>query len=167
MPKLIKSDGTLVDDGVTVLRDATGVLPGGPVLVPLARWLAEHDALRARGDVGVWLAPADDPAALAADVASLALIGVDFPTFADGRGYSTARLLRDRYGYRGQLRAIGGVQRDQLAYLLQVGFDAFALSEGSDVEGAVAGLRDFTDGYQLTHLRAPWFRRRAAQEAGA
>jgi uncharacterized protein (DUF934 family) len=90
MPKLIKSDGTLVDDGVTVLRDAAGVLPGGPVLVPLARWLAEHDALRARGDVGVWLAPADDPAALAADVASLALIGVDFPTFADGRGYSTA-----------------------------------------------------------------------------
>ena len=73
-------------------------------------------------DVGVWLAPADDPGgARARTLASLPVIAVDFPAFTDGRGYSTARLLRERYGYTGELRAIGDVQRDQLHYLRQVG----------------------------------------------
>ena len=70
-----------------------------PVLVPLALWQCRRPALlRRRGDVGVWLAPADDPAALAADLAALPLIAVDFPQFTDGRGYSIARLLRERHG---------------------------------------------------------------------
>ena len=115
----------------------------------------------------MWLAPADDPAALADDLASLALVAIDFPSFTDGRGYSSARLLRERLGYRGELRAVGDIQRDQLYYLSQVGFDAFAVAEERDVEAALAGLRDFSDGYQITQARTPWFRRRDAPERTA
>jgi len=159
MPQLIKR-GALAADRFTLVRDATAELPAGPVIVPLASWLAQRDAFAARGDVGVWLAPADDPAALASDVARLPVVAVDFPQFADGRGYSSARLLRERFGYAGELRAIGDIQRDQFAYLAQCGFDALALRDDKDVTDALAGLADFTDGYQLTYLRTPWFRRR-------
>jgi len=162
MPRLIKG-GALVDDPYVLARDATSLadLPRGvPVLVPLTLWRAEHATLAARQGVGVWLAPADDPADLAGDVASLPVIAVDFPSFTDGRGYSTARLLRERYGYTGELRAIGDVQRDQFYCLHQSGFDAFALRDDKDVADALAGLRDFSDGYQRTQQRAPWFRRR-------
>jgi uncharacterized protein (DUF934 family) len=163
MRPLIKG-GALVDDPYLLVRGvkALGEVPEGvPVIVPLALWLAERDALAARGDVGVLLAPADDPDALAPDLDSLALVAVDFPSFTDGRGYSTGRLLRERYGYRGELRAVGDVQRDQLYYLYQVGFDAFGLAEDVDPLSALRGFADFSDGYQLTQSRTPWFRRRA------
>jgi uncharacterized protein (DUF934 family) len=160
MPQLIKNGG-LVADGWTLVREAASVadLPGICVIVPLAFWLAAHDDLRARRDVGVWLAPADDPALLAADAATLPLIAVEFPKFTDGRGYSIGRLLRERFGFGGELRAIGDIQRDQLYYLHQVGFDAFALRDDKDAQEALRSLRDFSDGYQSTNRRTPWFRR--------
>jgi uncharacterized protein (DUF934 family) len=164
MRRLIKH-GALVDDAYVVVREAGSLadLPRGvPVIVPLHLWQVEHEALIARSGVGVWLAPDADPAVLADAVATLPVIAVDFPAFADGRGYSIARLLRERYAFAGELRAIGDIQRDQLAYLLQSGFDAFALREDRDVAEALAGLADFSDGYQVTTLRTPWFRRRAA-----
>ncbi len=159
MPQLIRNRA-LADDRWTLVREALAALPAGPVIVPLAVWTAQRATLAARGDVGVWLAPADEPAEIAGDLVGLPLVAVDFPQFTDGRGYSIARLLRQRYGYQGELRAIGDVQRDQLAYLAQVGFDAFAIRDGKDARDALAGLRDFTDGYQLTAARTPWFRRR-------
>ena len=161
MPQLIKNRAP-AQDPFTLLRAADDPLPASPAIVPLAAWKAKRDALAARGDVGVWLASADDPAEIADDVACLPLVAVDFPQFSDGRGYSTARLLRERYGFTGELRAIGDIQRDQLAYLAQCGFDAFAIRDGKDVQDALAGLDDFSDGYQLTAARTPWFRRRAA-----
>ena len=157
MSQLIKG-GALHDDRWVLVRAAASLaeLPdGAPVIVPLAFWLQHRAVLVARGEVGVWLAPADDPAALAPDVARLPLVAVDFPQFTDGRGYSHARLLRSRYGYTGELRAIGDVLRDQLYYLTQSGFDAFALREGRDAQDALGSLADFTDGYQLTQLRTP------------
>jgi uncharacterized protein (DUF934 family) len=169
MRRLIK-DGALVDDAYALVREATGLphLPSGaPVIVPLALWRSEHAVLARRAGVGVWLAPADDPTELAGDLGSLPVIAVDFPVFTDGRGYSTGRLLRERYGYAGELRAIGDVQRDQLYYLHQAGFDAFAMREDKDIESALDGLRDFRDGYQQTQRRAPWYRRRAARATGA
>lgn len=166
MPRLIKR-GSIVEDAFTLVREAVSLadLPEAtPVIVPLKLWNAARAVLMARGDAGVWLSPADDPAQVAADLAFLPVIAVDFPAFTDGRGYSTGRLLRERYGYAGELRAIGDIQRDQLYYLHQVGFDAFAVRDDKDIEAALAGLRDFTDGYQLSNLRAPWFRRRTAVE---
>ena len=161
MPQLIKN-GALIADGWTLVREAASVadLPGISVIVPLAFWLAARDDLRARRDVGVWLAPADDPALLAADAATLPLIAVEFPKFTDGRGYSIGRLLRERFGFGGELRAIGDIQRDQLYYLAQCGFNAFALRDDRSADDALAGLAVFSDGYQLTHARVPWFRRR-------
>ncbi len=158
MPQLIKG-GHVVEDRWTLQREVTDPLPATPVIVPLADWIAGREALCARSDVGVWLAPSDDPALLADDVATLPLIAVDFPKFADGRGYSSARLLRERFGFMGELRAVGDVARDQLYYLHQVGFDAFVLRDGKDAQDALASLRDFSDGYQVTYRRTPWFHR--------
>jgi len=93
--------------------------------------------------VGVRLEPADDPAQIAGDLPRLALVAVNFPKLADGRGYSTGYLLRRRYGYRGELRAVGDILRDQLFYLARSGFDAFQLREGADAHAALPSLRDF------------------------
>ena len=109
------------------------------------------------------LEPHEDPAALAGRFASAARVEVNFPKFTDGRGYSIARLLRERFGYAGELRAVGDVQRDQLFYLSRVGFDAFLLRDGEDAEGALAALEDFSEAYQSSVERPrPLFRRRGA-----
>jgi phosphoadenosine phosphosulfate reductase len=167
MPQLIKN-GALAEDRYTLLREAASLaeVPAGPAIVPLSLWQAERATLRARGDVGVWLAPACDPAALTGDIGALPLIAVDFPQFSDGRGYSIARLLRDRHGFNGELRAIGDVQRDQLYLLAECGFDAFALRADRDAADALAGFSDFAGVYAATtRTPRPWFRRRTPVSA--
>jgi len=165
MPLLIK-DRVVIEDRWILLREATALadVPGSvPVIVPLALWIAEHAALAVRGYVGVWLKPSDDPDALAVDIATLPLIAVDFPQFSDGRGYSTARLLRHKYAFAGELRAIGDILRDQLYYLQQCGFNAFAVRADRDIGDALKGLGDFSDGYQSTVRQpVPLFRRRVS-----
>ncbi len=161
MPRIIK-DGAVVEDGWQVLTDAEGTLPDGPVLVPLARWQSEREALLARGDCGVWLQSTDEPEDLAGDLGRLPLIAIDFPEFKDGRGYSSARILRDRLGYRGELRAIGDVLRDQLFYMKRCGFTSFAIRADRDPEEALESLQDFRETYQAaTDNPVPLFRRRA------
>ncbi len=138
-------------------------LPEGPVLVPLAYWKEHRTQLSARGNVGVWLAPADEPREIAADLGALALVAVQFPKLGDGRGYSTAFLLRSRYGYRGELRAFGELGRDQLFHLARVGFDSFRLAEHHDPHAALASLDDFSVKYQgSVDDPTPLFRRREA-----
>ena len=90
----------------------------------------------------VRLEPADDPAAVAGELATASRVEVNFPKFGDGRGFSTARLLRERYGYKGELRAVGQITRDHLFFLESVGFDAYELREGENAEEAVAELRE-------------------------
>ena len=134
-----------------VLTDeqAAGTLPAGPVAVPLAAWKARRAELAARREpVGVWLKPDDEPVELAGDLATLPLVAIHFPKLTDGRGYSTAVLLRTRLGYKGELRAFGDVGRDQLFYLKRCGFDSFSLLEHRDPESAIASLDDFSLRYQ-------------------
>ena len=118
MPKIIKQQRQATDDW-KVLHLAenetptTVRLPIGPLLVPLAVWRARKEELIHRNwehhePLGVWLAPNEGPETIAGELDDFTLIAVHFPKLADGRGYSTARLLRERYGYRGELRAIGG-----------------------------------------------------------
>ena len=155
MPKLLKLDGEgrseLLDEtfqwveGVDATLDA---LPAGPVLVPLALWHAERDALLARGDVGVWLEPHEEPETLAEDLDRLPVIGLHFPVFSDGRGLSTAVLLRTRFGFAGELRALGDVQRDQLAPMRRCGIDAFRIRPDLDPERAALGLETMSAHYQ-------------------
>jgi phosphoadenosine phosphosulfate reductase len=163
MPQLIKN-GALVDDRYTLLREAKSladVPAGSAVIVPLALWQAEREELRTRGDVGVLLVPSDDPATLTGDIGSLNVIAIEFPQFTDGRGYSIARLLRERHGYTGELRAVGDILRDQLYLLAECGFDAFALRADRNAEDALAGLADFAGVYATTaRSPQPWFRRR-------
>jgi uncharacterized protein (DUF934 family) len=112
----------------------------------------------------VVLGPDDDPRALAERLPGLKVVAVDFPKYGDGRGYSIGRLLRERYGYKGELRAIGVVARDHLQLLAQCGFDAFQLREGEDAQEALAGLDDFTEAYQASAAQpVPLFRRRVGQ----
>lgn len=100
-----------------------------------------------KGEV-VRLEPTDDPAAVADRLARAARVEVNFPKFADGRGYSIARLLRERHGYRGELRAVGQVARDNLYFMERCGFDAFLLRDGEDPHEALRGFEDFTVAYQ-------------------
>ena len=169
MPEILRKDGVYADEWVTLglAPDAApeAPLPGGPVLVSLPFWQSHRAQLLKRGDpTGVWLAPADDPAVLTAeDLKTAALIGVQFPKFTDGRGYSTAVLLR-RLGYAGELRAFGDVGRDQLFYLARVGFDSFALKPGADPHDALASFKDFSLTYQgSVDDRVPLYRRRSAE----
>ena len=154
-------DGAIVDDEWTLIVTADAEIPDAQrIIVPLKIWASEPAALN-RKVVGVSLNSADDPAALAGDINSLPIIAVHFPTFKDGRGYSTAYLLRTRYGYTGELRAIGNIQRDQLFYLQRVGFNAFAIRADKDIEAALKSLNDFSDVYQGSVVQpSPLFRRR-------
>ena len=107
------------------------------------------------------LEPTDDPAAVADRLGRVARVEVNFPKFGDGRGYSIAKLLRERYGYKGELRAVGEVVRDHLYYMENAGFDAFLLREGEDPIEALTGFDDFSEAYQATATRPlPLFRRR-------
>lgn len=167
---LIKNKQLVTDDW-QVLRlnegeEAANVtVPSGKILMPLAVWQAHSDMIIQRkhhgDDLGVWLSPSDDPAALKKHLNEFSVIGVDFPVFRDGRGYSTAVLLR-RFGFKGELRAIGDVQRDQLFYLARVGFDAFAIRADLSAEEALVSLNDFSERYQSSADQPePLFRRRA------
>jgi len=150
-------------------EEAAEPLPGGPIAVPLAGWKERRAELLARREpVGVWLKPEDDPAGLGADVHALSLIAIQFPKFTDGRGYSSAVLLRHRLGYKGELRAFGDVGRDQLLYLRRCGFDAFSLPAHRDPEAALSAFEDFSVRYQgSVDDPLPLFRRRALEGRSA
>jgi uncharacterized protein (DUF934 family) len=138
--------------------------PGaGPIVVPLAAWVANREAWLRRGEVGVRLDPADDPSALVEDIASIPLVAIHYPKFTDGRGHSSAAILRSRLGFTGELRAIGDVGRDQLFQLRRCGFDAFSVAPHRDPEAALPGLGDFSLRYQASaDDPQPLFRKRLA-----
>ncbi len=140
--------------------------PKADVIVPLAVYQARRTALWSRGigagagRLGVLLAPADEAASVAEDLQHFAVIAIDFPSFTDGRGYSSARLLRERYGYRGELRAVGDVWRDQIFYLSRCGFDAFVIKPGKSIDDALNGFNDFSEVYHsAADQPLPLFRR--------
>ena len=158
MAKIIKN-ASVVDDAWKTLTLAAGDspeqvrLPVGPLLVPLAVWRARRRELVERQyehgwPLGIWLAGDEGPELIAADLDDFSVVAIAFSRFSDGRGYSTARLLRTRYGYTGELRAIGDVLRDQLFYLRRVGFNAYAVRSDKNIEAALAGLEDFGAVYQ-------------------
>ena len=131
-----------------------------PALIKGRRVVAESSP-PPEGEV-VRLGPADDPAAFAARLAVATRVEVEFPKFGDGRGFSIGRLLRERHGYRGELRAVGQITRDHLQALERCGFDAFELRQGEDANEALAGFEPFSESYQGSVAEPrPLFRRRA------
>jgi uncharacterized protein (DUF934 family) len=135
----------------------------GDIVVGLDRYIEQRDAFRKRaGRVGVRLRSDQEAQLVGPYAAELPVIAIEFPTFKDGRGYTTARLLRDRFGFRGQLRAVGDVLRDQLFYMHRCGFDTFELKAGKNIQGALDAFREFTVTYQgAADDPRPLFRRRA------
>jgi uncharacterized protein (DUF934 family) len=136
-------------------------LPEGPVLVSLARWKTEREALLARSNkIGVRLKNDDPVADLVEDLPQFAVVVLEFPVFKDGRALSQARLLRERYGYRGELRAVGDVLQDQLFFMQRCGFDAFELRPDRHLEDALEAFTEFTVTYQAaTDEPLPLYRR--------
>ena len=146
----------MANDPWTLVREAGDALPAGPLILPLALW-RERD-----GRDGLLLQPDDEVEPLASLLSeSLPLIAVEFPSFRDGRGYSQAYLLRVRLGWRGELRAVGDVLRDQLSHMRQCGFDAFAVREDKSAEDALKGLAGLSVLYGRSVTEPnPLFRRR-------
>ncbi len=165
MPKIIK-DGQVCEDSWQSLLLNEGdsaadvKVPEGQWIIPLAVWLEQKDALKSRNDIGIQISIDDDIELLADDYATLPLLAFDFPAFMDGRGFSAAFLIRDRFAFKGELRASGAFIRDQLCYLQRCGFNAFALNE-EDLEAAKASLSDLQEAYQASADKAPLFRRRS------
>ena len=164
MSSQIILDGVIVDDDWTVVPVDVSELPvTSKLIVPLKLWQAHRNTLIARGEpLGVWLDSADDPADIATEVNVFSVIALNFPTFKDGRNSSSAYILRTRYAYKGELRAIGDVLRDQLFAYKRVGFNAFAVRADRDIEDALKGLSDFSDVYQgSADQPLPLYQRRA------
>ena len=124
-------------------------LPDGDWIVPLDYWRVNRERLLGhKGRIAVCLNGDDNLEDLSASLEQFELIALEFPKFTDGRGYSHARLLRDRFAYRGELRAVGDVLRDQLFFMQRCGIDSFQVREDKDLEDALKGLSDFSVKYQ-------------------
>lgn len=156
---LIKNRGISHDGWLLLNRDIErlvrpgddGLLPDFPehanVIVPTAVWrLRREDLLDRCGGTGVWLDSDEHPDSIAGDLPLLQIVAVNFPLATDERGCLTARLLRERYGYRGEVRAIGDVRRDRLYLLSSYGFDAFALRADQNPHEALAVFEQSGDG---------------------
>ncbi|MEM6625832.1 MAG: DUF934 domain-containing protein [Pseudomonadota bacterium] len=165
---LVKLDPApgVADDIWRFVEDDAELPADGCVVVSAARFSADSDALLTRNmQIGVRLSPADDPSDLAEHMDRIALVEISFPKYTDGRGYSQAQLLRRRYGYDGELRAVGEVLRDQLLFMARSGFDAFQFDPTSGEAAATieAALSEFTDAYQpAADTRRPVYAQRAA-----
>ncbi|QUX96019.1 hypothetical protein C0J08_11645 [Marinomonas sp. CT5] len=145
MPKLIKN-GEIIDNTYQWLQEIDQETTSSSI-VAAQKWLAEKDSI---GNIaGIWLEAGDGIECLEnVDLSQFDVIGVHFPAFTDGRGFSYARLLRERLNYQGEIRALGNFIPDQLGYLLRVGFNSFQFNDEVDLEKALALHRPFSIAYQ-------------------
>lgn len=147
--RLIKNR-EIITDSWTHIADDT-IIPNGDIIVTYNRWLTDKETLlNHAGGIGVSINIEDDLDALLSDLEHFSLIALNFAVFTDGRNFSRAQLLRDRYQFKGEIRAVGGFNRDQVYYLSRVGFNAFALTneDDSQAEGVLSALDEFTVYYQ-------------------
>jgi uncharacterized protein (DUF934 family) len=158
------------ESAATPEQIAGTVIPAGKVIIPFRVWQVRKSELEPHlqaGELGVWLESfelVEDLVAGIADINQLPVIALHFPRFTDGRGFSMATLLRSRYGFRNQLRAIGDVLRDQLFYMQRCGFNAYAIRADRSAADALASLRDFSEPYQgAVDIPQPVWRRVARQ----
>uniref|UniRef100_Q07QS0 Uncharacterized conserved protein UCP030820 n=1 Tax=Rhodopseudomonas palustris (strain BisA53) TaxID=316055 RepID=Q07QS0_RHOP5 len=165
---LVKN-AAIIEDRFQHLADDADLPADGAVLVSAARFLANAEALVGRNSpVGVIWPNNRNVEELVPYLDRLDAIALVFPTFRDGRAHSQARLLRERHGYRGELRATGQVLRDQFVFLLRNGFDAFEVKKQADAEAFAATAARYSAFYQPTgdsHRPGALQRRRLARKA--
>lgn len=168
MPRLIKNRA-VVEDHWTLLPVDTHLsqaLDCGYPIVPLELWQAHSGSLRNLPRLGVWLDSHELIEELADALDTFDLIALNFPAFTDGRPFSSARLLRERYAFSKEIRAIGDVLRDQLLMMQRCGFDAFLIRADRDPHDALRALDEFSVHYQgAWDIRQPLYRRRTAPAA--
>lgn len=153
---------TVLENTWQIVSDYEADLPQGNILVDAQYWLENKDTLATRKGVSLILNGDADLESLSADLSGFEVIAVNFPAFADGRGYSLARLLKERYDFQGEIRAIGDVLPDQLYFMKRCGFDTFLLKDGLEAEKALKFFGTFSDPYQLAYdVQTPLFRRKA------
>ncbi len=166
MPTLIKlKDGAYAtaEDVFADVADEDAIPGEGAVILSLTRLQAEGDALLSAGRVvGVRIQPDEEVEALAYDLPRLALVAPVFPKYRDGRAYTSARLLRQRLGFTGEIRAVGDVLREQAGHMVRCGFDSFAPADGSTPEEWAHAAERYRHVYQRgADARAPVFEERA------
>jgi uncharacterized protein (DUF934 family) len=147
MRRLIKQREIVVDSWRYADEDPLG--RERALILPFARWKEE----RSRwwlwdGRLGVRLGPTDPVAELEHDFLRIGLVAIEFGGISEGRGYTQAQLLRKRYNFTGELRAVGKIQRDQVFYMARCGFDSFEFPEGTDLDVALTAFEDFSVAYQ-------------------
>jgi uncharacterized protein (DUF934 family) len=147
--RLVKA-GRIVEDRFIRWLDSGPLPEGKAVIVPHERLLTDPDALRRAAPTGVEWPNNRDITELAPFVDRLALVALKFPTFKDGRAYSQARILREQYGFAGELRATGNVLRDQFLFMLRAGFDAFEVTKDADADAFPEAIRRYSVFYQPT-----------------
>ncbi len=137
------------EDNWRNLDDEDAISVEESIIVSLKRWQESKDDFSGRnGQLGIRLESNQKPEEISADIDRFDLIALNFPALPDGRAFSYARILRERYGFKGELRATGKVIQDQLFFMHRCGFDAFELSEGEDIEKSIAALSSFSVAYQ-------------------
>ncbi len=155
----IIKDRQIIEDSWQVLPSGAELPLSGDFFVGLTAWNDPATNQGRTGKISLVLRPGDDVAQVK-NLERAAVVAVEFPKFTDGRGYSIARLLRERYGFAGELRAVGNVLRDQLLYMQRCGFTSFALQPGKDIRGALAAFDELSVQYQAdANVRQPLFRR--------
>ena len=143
--------GKIADDSFAKLTVDTPLPEGGDILVPAERFLGEAEGLLKRaGKVGVIWPNNRDLDDLVPYLDRVAAVALVFPSFRDGRAYSQARLLRERYNYRGDLRATGQVLRDQFVFMSRAGFDAFEVKKDADADAFAETVKRYSVFYQPT-----------------
>ena len=159
MQQIIKNGQLVNDDWNRV--DEVGLFPEGKILISMSSWNEQQVQFFKRyGEIGIWMESNENPEEIE-NLERIPVIGILFENFMDGRGFSIARLLRERLDYQGEVRAIGSPIRDQLSYMVKCGFDAFDLADHYDLEEALASLNDFSESYQTSvQQKTPLFRRR-------
>ncbi len=156
---LIKND-EIVEDRWVSLNDEADVPPVSErleVIVSLERWRTEGESLAGRGGpLGIRLRSDQAPSSIAEDLHRFDLVALEFPAFKDGRAYSYARLLRERYAFTGEIRAVGQVLRDQSAFMKRCGFDAFEVADETAAAAWRAAAGEISVRYQPASDRRSW-----------
>ena len=163
MPRLLKNNEFHSDTTITVSAETELSSIEQPVLVPVKLWLADASQYQALSQpVGLLFEPDDEPESVADQLSHFDVIAVSIPGFMDGRAYSIARILRDRYGFEGEIRAVGDVLIDQLFAMKRCGISSYLLRDDQKQEDALKALNTFTLRYQgSSDDLQPLYRKRA------
>lgn len=160
MRQLIRQRDIVTDEWCYADEDSAG--RARALILPFTRWQQERDQWWLwDGRLGVRIGPTDPVEALKNDFARVSLVAIEFSGIAEGRGYTQAQWLRQRYAFTGEIRAVGKIQRDQLFYLARCGFDAFELPPDADLQGALEALDTYSVAYQSSTDAGLALRRRA------